>query len=74
MLILWFRVYEPDSTIIQYKHLNRIYFDCKTKLCLIVPGKLGKYIGLHKKVSIYKVSSMKSINRTHLLMTVNTSK
>ena len=34
MLILWFRVYYPDGAIIQYKYLNRPYFDCKTKLCL----------------------------------------
>ena len=28
----------------QYKYLNRVYFDCKTKLCLIVPGRQGKHI------------------------------
>ena len=42
LLILWFHVYRQDDAIIQY--LNRLYFDCKTKLCLIVPGKQGKYI------------------------------
>ena len=30
--------------IIQYKYPNRVYFDCKTKLCLIVLGRHGKYI------------------------------
>ena len=29
------------GAIIQYKYLNRGYFDCKTKLCL---GKQEKYI------------------------------
>ena len=30
----------------EYKCLNRVglYFDCKTKLCLIVPGRHGEYI------------------------------
>ena len=27
LLVLWFRVYEPDSAIIQYKYLKRVYFD-----------------------------------------------
>ena len=27
-----------------YIYLNRVYFDGKTKLCLIVPGRQGKYI------------------------------
>ena len=44
LLILWFRVYQSDGAIIQYKYINRVYFDCKTKLCLIVPGRHGKYI------------------------------
>ena len=34
-------------------------------------GKENKF--LHKKVSIYKVYSMISMNRTHLFLTVNTS-
>ena len=42
--ILWFRIYYPDDAVIQYKYPNRIYFDCKTKLCPIVPGMQGKYI------------------------------
>ena len=50
IFILWFRVYETDY---------------KTTLCPIVPGMHGKYI-LHKTVSIYKVYSTKSVNRTHL--------
>ena len=29
LLILWFPVYKPDGAIIQHKHLNRVYFDCK---------------------------------------------
>ena len=44
LLILWFRFYWPDGAIIQYKYPNRVYFDCKTKLCLIVPGRQEKYI------------------------------
>ena len=43
LLILRFRVYKPDGAIIDYTY-TYIYFDCKTKLCLIVPGKQGKYI------------------------------
>ena len=31
----------PDGAFIQYKYLNRVYFECKTKLCL---GRQGKYI------------------------------
>ena len=41
LLILWFHVY---GAIIQYKYPNKVYFDCKTILCLIVPGRQGKYI------------------------------
>ena len=41
---MWFRVYWPDGAIIQYKYLNRVYFDCKTKLCLVVPSRHRKYI------------------------------
>ena len=44
LLILWLCIYCPDGAIIQYKYLNRVYFNCKTKLCLIVPGRQGKYI------------------------------
>ena len=29
---------------IQYKYPNRVHFDCKTKLCLIVPGRQGRYV------------------------------
>ena len=43
-LILWFHIYEPDGTIIQYKYINRVYFDCKTKLCLIFSDRHGKYV------------------------------
>ena len=35
---------QPDGAIIQYEYPNRVYFDCKAKLCLIVPGRHGKYI------------------------------
>ena len=45
LLILWFHVYQPDGAIIQYKHLNIVYFDCKTTCAL--PGK--ENIFLHKK-------------------------
>ena len=43
LLILCFRVYKPDGAIIQYRYPNRVYFDCKTKLGLMVPGRQGKY-------------------------------
>ena len=39
--ILWFCVYLPDGAIVQYKYLNRVYFDCKTKLFL---DRQGNYI------------------------------
>ena len=43
-----------------------IYFDCKTKLCLIVPGRYGKYI--FTQVSIFKVlDTTLSMNRTSFL-------
>ena len=70
--ILWSSVYYPDLAIIQYKYPNSVYFDCKTKPCLIVPGRQGKYI-FTQKVFIYKVYSMISMNRTHFFLTVNTS-
>ena len=41
-----------DGIIIQYKYLNRVYFDCKTKLCLI-PGMHGKYIFTQKVRDLY---------------------
>ena len=44
LLILWFQVYYPDGAFIQYKYLNRVYLDCKTKPCLTVPGRQRKYI------------------------------
>ena len=40
----YFAVSCSDGAMIQYKSLNRVYFDCKTKLCLLVPGRHGKYI------------------------------
>ena len=58
--ILWFCVYWPDGAIIQHKYPNRIYFDCKTKLCLIVPGSHGKYILLDK--SFYLQGILDAIN------------
>ena len=61
LFILWFCVYYPDCSIIQYKYLNRVYFDCKIKLCLIVSGRHGKYI-LHKKVSIDLQGILNDIN------------
>ena len=44
LLILWFHVYYQDGAIIQYKYPNRVYFDCKTNLCLVVPCRQRKYI------------------------------
>ena len=40
---------------ILYKYLSRVYFGCKTKLCLTVPGTYGN-IFLHKKVSIHIIN------------------
>ena len=40
---LWFRINQPDGAIFQYKYPNRVYFDCKTRLCLILSGRQGKY-------------------------------
>ena len=57
LLILWFRVYWPDGAVIQYKYLNRVYFDCKNKLCL---GKQGKYIFTQK--SFYLQGKLNDIN------------
>ena len=34
--------YQPNGAIIQYKYPNRVYFDCKTKMCLLVPDR--KYV------------------------------
>ena len=59
LLILWFRVYQPDSAIIQYKYLNRIYFDCKTKLCL---GRQGKYIFAQESFSQQGIGLHNNIN------------
>ena len=52
LLILWFSVYKSDGAIIQYKYLNRAYFDCKTKLSLTVPGRHGKYIFTQERLYI----------------------
>ena len=54
-LSLWFRVYKPYGAIIQHKYPNRVYFDCKTKLCLIDPGRQGEYI--YTQVSFCKLYS-----------------
>ena len=53
-------VYWPDGAIIQYKYLNRAYFDCKTKLCLSVPCRHGKYI--FKQESFYQQGILNDIN------------
>ena len=60
LLILWFHVYKPDCAIVQHKYLNRVYFDCKTKLCLIVPGRHGKYIFTQE--SFYLQGMLNDIN------------
>ena len=69
---LWFRVYKPGGAIVQYKYLNRVYFDCKAKMCLIVPGRHGKY--MFTQESFYLQGILNDImNRTHFFLTVNTS-
>ena len=60
LLILWFRVYWPDGAIIQYKYPNQVYFDCKTKVCLIVPGREGRY--LFTQESFYLQGDINDIN------------
>ena len=54
------------------KFIVESIFDCKTELCLVVPGR-QKNVFLHKKVSIYNINSMILMNRTHHFLTVNTS-
>ena len=58
--ILWSSVYYLDLAIIQYKYPNSVYFDCKTKPCLIVPGRQGKYIFTQK--SFYLQGILNDIN------------
>ena len=45
---------------IQYKYLNRVYFVCKTKLCLTIPGRQGKYI--FTRESFYLQGTLNNIN------------
>ena len=48
------------------------YFDCKTKLCLIVSGCQRKYIFTQESFCLQGI--LNDINeRTHLFLTVNTS-
>ena len=54
LLILWFRFTGQMALL---SNIN-FYFDCKARLCLIVPGRQEKNIFSHKKVAIYKVYSM----------------
>ena len=59
-------VYEPDGAIVQYKISILIASsDCA--------WQARENIFLHKEVSIYKVHSTLSMNRTHLFLTVNTN-
>ena len=55
--ILWFGVYSPDGAIIQYKYPYRVYYDCKTKLCL---GRQGKYVFTQE--SFYQQGILNDIN------------
>ena len=48
------------GTLIQYKYLNTVYFDYKTKLNLIVSGRQGKYIFVQK--GFYLPSILNNIN------------
>ena len=43
-------IFCPDGAIIQYKYPNRVYFNFKTTLCPIVPGRQGNYIFRLEKV------------------------
>ena len=54
LLILWFLF---TSQMALLSNIN-FSFDCKTRLCLIVPYQARENIFLHKKVSNYKVYSM----------------
>ena len=62
-----------DGALIQYKYLNRVFFGCKTKLGLIVPGRHGKYIFAQE--SFYLQCILNSINEqdTSFILAVNTS-
>ena len=62
----------PDGAVIQYKYPNKVYFDCKTKLCLIVPDRQGKYIFTQESFFLQGIL-MIPMNRTHIFVTVNTS-
>ena len=53
-----FHVYWPDGTNIQYKYLNKVYFDCKIELC---PDRQGKYIFTQE--SFYLPDILNDINQ-----------
>ena len=61
LLILCVRVYKLDGAIIQHEYLNRVYFALKTKLCIIVPGRHGKFIFTQE--SFYQQGILNDINK-----------
>ena len=64
--------YWLDGAIIQYNYPNRVYFDCKTKLCLITPCRQGKY--MFTQESFYLQGILNDINEQDtFFLTVNTS-
>ena len=48
------------ALLFKYKYPNKVYFDCKTKVCLIVPYRQGKYI--FKQASFYLQGILDDIN------------
>ena len=58
-----------DGAIIQYKYLNRLYFDCTTKMCL---DRQGKYIFTQESFCLQGI--LNDINEQDTsFLTVNTS-
>ena len=53
-------------------NIQTVYFDCKTKLCLIVPGREEKYIFIQE--SFYQQGILNDINEQDTsFLTVNAS-
>ena len=60
LLILWFRFTSQMALLFNINIQTEYYFDCKTKLCLIVPGRHGKYILTQE--SFYLKGMLNNIN------------
>ena len=42
----------------EYFDINRVYFDCKTELCLIAPDRQGKYIFIQESFCLQGILSV----------------